>query len=120
MLEKFGPGKPRLLALESEKQDVSFFEALPYSEFKRWIPENSIYEEALNKIPALNRLNGVKALSFLSYVGPKPKEMYFTEFSHSRLDHTLTVALITEEILKQNKVPPPEPNKSRHYRSSSP
>jgi HD superfamily phosphohydrolase len=28
--------------------------------------------------------------------------MYFTEFTHSRLDHSLTVALITEEILRQN------------------
>lgn len=96
---------PELPGFEAEEQDVSFFENLPYSDFKRWVPENSIYEIALNKIPALNRLNGIKALSFLSYVGPRPKEAYFVEFNHTRLDHTLTVALVGEEILKQNGVP---------------
>jgi HD superfamily phosphohydrolase len=94
--------QPELRGLETAEQDVSFFETLPYSDFRRWTPENSIYEEALRKIPALNRLSNIKCLSFLSYVGPDPKNMYFTEFTHSRLDHTLTVALITEEILRQN------------------
>lgn len=105
MFEQLDLKKPQLPGLETEEQDFSFFENLPYSDFKRWVPEDSIYEEALNKIPALNRLNGIKALSFLSYVGPKPKEAYFVEFTHTRLDHTLTVALIGEEILKQNGIP---------------
>lgn len=105
MLEKLEPRKPYLPGFEAEEQDFSFFEQLPYSDFKRWVPENSIYEDTLKKIPALNRLNGIKALSFLSYVGPKPKDTYFIEFNHTRLDHTLTVALITEEILKQNGIP---------------
>lgn len=105
MLENLYIRRPQLPGLEAEEQDISFFENLPYSDFKRWVPENSIYEESLKKIPALNRLNGIKALSFLSYVGPRPKDTYFLEFSHTRLDHSLTVALITEEILKQNGIP---------------
>ena len=105
MLEKIDPRKSQLLGFEAEEQDISFFEFLPYSDFRRWVPENSIYEKALQQIPALNRLTNVKCLSFLSYIGPDPKNMYFTEFTHSRLDHTLTVALITEQILKQNGFP---------------
>jgi|WetSurMetagenome_2_1015567.scaffolds.fasta_scaffold00473_17 HD superfamily phosphohydrolase len=110
MLEKIDPRKFELPGLEAEEQDISFFENLPYSDFRTWVPENSIYEETRSQIHALGRLNGIKALSFLSYVGPKPKDMYFTEFSHSRLDHTLTVALINEAILKQNGIPQDQMN----------
>jgi HD superfamily phosphohydrolase len=102
MLEKLDPRQLQLPDLEIGEQDGAFFESLPYSDFRRWVPENSIYTNALNQIPNLNRLSNVKCLSFLSYVGPDPKNTYFIEFPHSRLDHTLTVALITEEILKQN------------------
>jgi len=102
MLEKPDPRQPQLLGFEDEEQDISFFENLPYSDFRRWVPENSIYEEAQRKISALGRLYNIKCLSFLSYIGSQPENRYFVEFHHSRLDHTLTVALIVEEILKQN------------------
>jgi len=105
MLEKFDPRKPELFGFETEEQDISFFENLPYSDFRRWVPENSIYDKALVNIQSLNRLNEIKCLSFLSYVGPNPQDMYFTPFTHSRLDHSLTVALINEQILKQNGMP---------------
>ena len=105
MQEKMDSIRLSLPGFEAEEQDSSFFEHLPYSDFRRWVPENSIYEKALRQIPALSRLTGIKCLSFLSYVGPDPKNMYFTEFTHSRLDHALTVALINEEILKQNGLP---------------
>lgn len=105
MLEKFDLRGSELSGLRVEEQDVSFIEYLPYSDFRREVPEKSIHAEALNRIPALRRLGNIKCLSFLSYVGTEPKKMYFTEFTHSRLDHTLVVALITEEILKQNGFP---------------
>lgn len=105
MLEQLDLRQRQLPGLEAEEQDVSFFENLPYSDFRRWVPEDSIYEEAQQQIPALGRLQHIKALSFLSYLGPKSKEAYFTGFTHTRLDHVLTVALITEEILKRNGFP---------------
>lgn len=77
------------------------YEALPYSDFKRWIPENSIYLEAFAAFP-LGRLSGVKQLSFLSYTGPNPENVYNIPTNHDRLDHSIVVALMTEQILKRN------------------
>jgi HD superfamily phosphohydrolase len=105
MLERSYLIQPQLIGLEEEQQDVSFHEHLPYSDFSKWVPENSIYNEALINIHSLNRLSDIKCLSFLSYVGPNPQNMYFTSFTHSRFDHSLTVALIVEQILKQNGIP---------------
>lgn len=105
MLERSYLIQPQLIGLEREQQDVSFHEHLPYSDFSKWVPENSIYNEALTNIHSLNRLSDIKCLSFLSYVGPNPQNMYFTSFTHSRFDHSLTVALIVEQILKQNGIP---------------
>jgi HD superfamily phosphohydrolase len=97
--------QPELWGFEVAEQDCCFFEDLPYSDFRRWVPENSIYDKALINIHSLNRLSEVKCLSFLSYVGPNPQNIYFTPFTHSRFDHSLTVALIIEQILKQNGLP---------------
>jgi HD superfamily phosphohydrolase len=106
MIEKQDPRQLQFHNFRYEdEQDVSFFENLPYSDFRGWVPEKSIYADALSQIPALDRLGNIKCLSLLSYVGPSQKQRYFFEFTHSRLDHTLVVALLVEEILKQNKFP---------------
>ena len=84
-------------------ENSSLFESLPYSDFRRWVPEDSLYEEALNQLPSLWRLSEIRALSFLSYVDSQPENAFLYNFTHSRLDHSLSVALITEEILKQDR-----------------
>lgn len=94
--------QPEMPGLEAHEQDVAVNLFLPYSDLKNiWIPEDSIYGEALRNLP-LNRLQGVKQLSFLSYVGPEPRITYFLPYSHDRFDHSLTVGLVAEKILRQN------------------
>lgn len=97
--------QPELPGFAEHEQDVFMFEHLPYSDFRTGIPENTIYEKACVNIPALYRLADVKALSILSYIGPKPEDTYFFEFNHNRFDHSLTVALIMEQILQRNGLP---------------
>lgn len=97
--------QPKIPGLEAEEQDVFVNLSLPYSGLQNiWIPEDSIYEEAFKNLP-VSRLHGVKQLSFLSYVGPDPKITYFLPYSHDRLDHSFTVALVAEKILRQNRLP---------------
>lgn len=88
---------------EEGTKDVSFYEFLPYSDLSRWVPEQSTYEEAQRNTKALNRLANIKALSFLSFIGPKNNpNTYYLGYSHTRLDHSLVVALTIEHILRQN------------------
>lgn len=89
----------------------SIFEFLPYSNLKRWIYDTSIYEEAHGFLP-LMRLHDVRTLSFLSFLG-KERELfrYIEPSTHTRYDHSLVVAMVCEEILKQNCFPQDEINK---------
>ena len=88
---------------EEGAENVSFYEFLPYSDLSRWVPEQSTYEEAQRSTNALNRLGNIKALSFLSFIGPKHNpNTYYLGYSHTRFDHSLVVALTTEQILRQN------------------
>lgn len=92
--------QPRLPNFEETLEQDAFYEFLPFSDLNRWV-QNGIYTDAFNAFP-LGRLGGVKALSLLSYVGPKPEDRYFVEYGHTRLDHSLVVALTIEQILKLN------------------
>lgn len=100
MLENESLRQPSLPGFQELFED-SFFEFLPYSNFRRWTPEDGIYDRAFQNLP-LGRLKGVKALSFLSYIGLNPESRYFMEYKHTRLDHSLVVALLMEEMLRQN------------------
>lgn len=105
MAERESPFRQvELPGLEAHNEDVAFYEFLPYSDLSRWVPEQSIYEEALNSTKALNRLQEIKALSFLSFMGPEnnPHAYYHIGYPHTRLDHSLVVALTIEQILRQN------------------
>lgn len=105
MLEKETFRQPSLPGFVDElSENKSLFEHLPFSDFRRWVPEDGIIEKAFHNLP-LSRLGYIKALSFLSYIGPDPENIYFLEYRHDRLDHSLVVALITGEILRQNGFP---------------
>ncbi len=107
MTERFGTFgiQPEIPGLEAHEQDVSVNLSLPYSDLTNiWIPEKSLYENALRTLP-LGRLGNIKQLSFLSYIGPDPKITYFFPYSHDRLDHSLTVGLVAEKMLRQNRLP---------------
>lgn len=80
------------------------FDNLPYSDLRRWTQEGDIYERIFQNVP-LGRHHHVKALSFLSYVGPDPKDQFFLPYVHTRFDHQFTTAIVMEEILKQNGFP---------------
>ncbi len=82
---------------------------LPYSTLGQWTEENDIYDKASRNLP-LGRLHFVKTLSFLSYIGPDPQNTYFMEYHHTRFDHSFTVALVVEKILRQNGFPEEEIN----------
>lgn len=102
MLERKSLLQPSLPDFKGLFED-SLFEFLPYSDLSRWIPEGSIYDEAGQEIKALRRLGNIKALSFLSFIGPQaPRDNFYIEHHHTRFDHSLVVALTTEQILRQN------------------
>lgn len=93
-----------------EEGEGLFWVFLPYSDLGRWIPEDGVWANAWRNFP-MQRLEGVKSLSFLSYHGPSAGEQYFLPFTHNRLGHTLSVALVGDEILKRNGFPQEERNK---------
>lgn len=102
MLEKESIRQPSLPNFRELFEDL-LFEFLPYSDLSRWIPEQSTYEEAQGSTKALLRLGNIKALSFLSFIGPRaPGDNFYIEHHHTRFDHSLVVALTTEQILRQN------------------
>lgn len=84
----------------NEGEDGAFYVGLPFSELREWIPEG-IYTETVNAF-GLSRLEQIRALSFLSYIGPDPENQYFLNFNHTRFHHSLVVALVMEKILRQN------------------
>ncbi|PIT88897.1 MAG: hypothetical protein COU27_03390 [Candidatus Levybacteria bacterium CG10_big_fil_rev_8_21_14_0_10_36_7] len=105
--ENFSSKEDRLsfLDLAIEEEDNGFMhEFLPYSDINRWIPENSVYDDVYHNAP-LGRLGNVAALSFLAYIGPAPETQYFLDYTHDRLDHSLVVAMTSEEVLKNNHLP---------------
>lgn len=87
--------------------DGLLHEYLPFSDLKGWVPEGGPYEDFLRHT-SLRRLAGIRALSFLSYIGPEPQSQYFLEFSHDRFDHSLVVAMVIERILRNNYATPKE------------
>lgn len=85
--------------------DENFYPArLPFSNFKREIPEDSIYKNAFKNFP-LARLCGIRKLSNLSHIGPNSEKTVFLQFDHETLDHSVTVAVLSEEILRKNGFP---------------
>lgn len=92
--------KKWLRSPHAEEEDGAYKLFLPFSELNRWVPEG-IYTETVNAF-GLARLDSVRALSFLSYIGPDPEKQYFLNFTHTRFNHSLVVALVMEEILRQN------------------
>lgn len=90
-----------LTGFEMEGETFAF---LPCSDLKRWTEEGDIYERSFQNLP-LARLDRVKALSFLSYVGPNPKDQIFLPYTHTRSDHQLVTAFTVEAIMKQNGFP---------------
>lgn len=54
--------------IEFEGLEAQFF-SLPFSDLRRWIPENDLLLDVQKAFP-LGRLGSVKQLSFLSYAGP--------------------------------------------------
>jgi len=86
-------------------EEEDFFEFLPFSDLKRWTPTDSLLTKASNAFKIRERLHEIRALSFLSYVGPNPEQQYFIGYSHDRLDHSLVVAITAGEIGRLNNLP---------------
>lgn len=74
---------------------------VPHSHLSRWLPEDSVFAEAVKRLPVA-RLSGIKQLSFLSYYGPAPESTYFMQYSHTRFEHSLDTGLISGEIGLRN------------------
>ncbi|MCL4354256.1 HD domain-containing protein [Patescibacteria group bacterium] len=84
-----------------DRDDEEYFIHLPYSDLRCWVYNDETIFQASEAFPA-KRLNGVRQLSFLAYVGPDPLRQLCPEFHHTRFDHTLVVARVMEQILKIN------------------
>ncbi len=89
--------------IEEELDDGFLHDFLPYSNLNRWVPENGVYEDVYRSTN-LSRLGQIKALSFLSYIGPDPILQHFLDYPHDRLDHSLVVSMVGEEILKRHGI----------------
>ena len=85
-------------------EEGDFTENLPFSDLNRWISEDSLIKEAAGAFRIWGRLHEIRALSFLSYVGPNPEKQYFIGYTHSRLDHSLVVSIAAGEIARLNNL----------------
>jgi len=91
--------------ISDEFEDGEFHEFLPFSDLNRWIDEDDFLFRASVAFGIWSRLNGIRALSFLSYVGPSPEIQYFTGYAHNRLSHSLAVGMTAGEIGRLNNLP---------------
>lgn len=99
---------------ETEEEDPLAIISLPYSNPNRnleLISEGTVYHDVV-KNSDFYRLSGIKALSFLSLVGPAPEIQHYQEFIHARGDHSLVVARVGELILRRNFFPEDEVNRA--------
>lgn len=76
--------------------------ALPFSDFKRFLMEGSIFEEVL-KNPQFTRLEGVKSLSLISSHSDHNERADY--FKQDRSEHDIMVGLISGEIGRLNGFP---------------
>lgn len=83
------------------EREEEFFGVLPNSDLGEWIYRDSDIFKAFEALP-IWRLHRIKQLSFLTYVGPDPSIQILTPFDHTRFQHTLFVAQMTEKILRRN------------------
>ncbi len=96
--------QPSFSLVFDEFEEGSFREFLPFSDLNRWVEENSFLDRAATALGVWGRLGQIRALSFLSYVGPSPEMQYFTGYTHHRLDHSLVVAMVAGEIGRRNNL----------------
>ena len=91
--------------ISDEFEGGEFHEFLPFSDLNRWVDEDDFLFRASIEFGIWSRLSGIRALSFLSYVGPQPDKQYFLGYSHDRLDHSLVVGMNAGEIGRLNNLP---------------
>lgn len=84
-----------------EKPGERIFMFLPFSDLRGYVYEGEEFLEAIRSFP-LERLNGIRALGFLTHISPDPKNQYFIEFNHTRFYHSLLVAKTMQTILRRN------------------
>lgn len=99
---------------ETEDEDPLAIISLPYSRPNRnleLISEGTVYHDVA-KNSTFYRLSGIRALSFLSLVGPAPDVQHYQEFAHGREDHSYVVAKLGELILRHNGYSEEEINKA--------
>ncbi len=77
---------------------------LPYSDLRRSIPDDDLIVKTLFYVP-LMRLDRIRSLSFLAYVGPSPERMISMGYKHTRWSHVNGVALASSEIGLLNNLP---------------
>ena len=88
---------------EADKGDL--YQALPFSDLRRWFSDTSIYVQALS-VPALSRLGQLKPIGFLSYLGPETSRNIksLIGYHHTRYEHSLAVGFVGETIGKNNRL----------------
>ena len=104
MSSEYDSHQSHFRSVSDEFEEGDFNIHLPYSDLGRWISDDSMLAHAASAFRAWGRLNEIRALSFLSYVGPEPEKQYFIGYSHNRLDHSLVVGLTAGEIGRRNNL----------------
>lgn len=104
MSSEYDSHQSHFRSVSDEFEEGDFNIHLPYSDLRRWISDDSVLAHAASAFRIWGRLNEIRALSFLSYVGPEPEKQYFIGYSHNRLDHSLVVGLTAGEIGRRNNL----------------
>jgi len=93
-------------ALPQEGDQLSDVYPLPFSDLVVRLGKGDVIWEAY-KTKLVQRLAGIKQLSFLSSIGGDRRQLAFV-FEHTRLGHSVPVPKIMEAILREN----PDPSKT--------
>jgi len=104
MSSEYDSRQSHFRSVSDEFEEGDFNIHLPYSDLGRWISDDSVLAQAASAFRIWGRLNEIRALSFLSYVGPEQEKQYFTGYPHHRLDHSLVVGLTAGEIGRHNNL----------------
>jgi hypothetical protein len=99
---------PDYLGTEGDKGEDDFHLFLPFSDLSVWIGDRELISVGAQKFRLWGRLEGVNSLSHLSYAmtsfGPDTRVAY-ASLNQDRLNHSLVVAKVMEEILRRNDFP---------------
>lgn len=102
--EAIGLNTPLMRSFDEGEQDGAMWIPIPYSNFGRWVKEDSYLDDAEKALP-IARLAGISSLSFLVDSRYQTILQYHVPFVQDRRTHSLGVAVVAKQIAEQNGMP---------------